>query len=410
LNKKSNRHSRSSLYEIALAGILLVLVFGMGGLTTAKAQQPVTQNQFIFLPLIFNDFPTTANQTLTVIKSGDGSGTITSSPAGINCGSACSALFTNDTSVTLTATPNAGSTFIGWSGSGCSDIGTCIVTMNAARSVTATFAQNSYQLRIGFMGSGTGTITSDPSGINCSPSGGTCSSNFPLNTIVTLTATPAALSNFSGWVQGDCSGNGTCELIMTGNKQIAAAFDIRCSGIGNCDFESGPNGQWLESSFQGLPIIFDCTDRSICNGFTPHSGNFLAWLGGVVDAPEVASITQQISVQASAHMLVYWQWIDSKSVCGSNNDIVDVFIKNTKVDHYELCSTSNTTGWVPHNIDLSSYLYPPQVTLLIQTTTNGTEASSLFIDDVSLQASESMPPAFPAALPPQESTSTSGRK
>jgi len=43
--------------------------------------------------------------TLTVNKSGNGSGTVTSNPAGINCGTACSANFTSGASVTLTATP-----------------------------------------------------------------------------------------------------------------------------------------------------------------------------------------------------------------------------------------------------------------------------------------------------------------
>ena len=79
------------------------------------------------------------NYTLTVAKSGTGSGTVTSTPAGINCGATCSASFTSGTSVSLTATPAAGSTFTGWNGP-CSGTGTCTVTMNSAISVTATFA------------------------------------------------------------------------------------------------------------------------------------------------------------------------------------------------------------------------------------------------------------------------------
>jgi carbohydrate binding protein with CBM6 domain/List-Bact-rpt repeat protein len=78
------------------------------------------------------------SQTLTVTKAGTGSGTVTSSPAGINCGSDCSESYASGTSVTLTAVPGAGSTFAGWSGA-CSGTGSCAVTMTAARSVTATF-------------------------------------------------------------------------------------------------------------------------------------------------------------------------------------------------------------------------------------------------------------------------------
>ena len=47
---------------------------------------------------------TPTNPTLTVGKSGTGSGTVTSSPAGINCGSDCSEAYASGTSVTLTAT------------------------------------------------------------------------------------------------------------------------------------------------------------------------------------------------------------------------------------------------------------------------------------------------------------------
>jgi endoglucanase len=68
-----------------------------------------------------------------------GTGTVTSSPAGIDCGETCSLDFTRETTVTLTATPTSGTAiFTGWSGD-CTGAGNCVVTMDAARSVTATF-------------------------------------------------------------------------------------------------------------------------------------------------------------------------------------------------------------------------------------------------------------------------------
>ena len=82
-------------------------------------------------------------KTLTVSKSGSGSGTVTSSPAGINCGADCSENYIDGTSVTLTASVSGGSTFTGWSGAGCSGTGICVVTMNSAQSVTANFNANS---------------------------------------------------------------------------------------------------------------------------------------------------------------------------------------------------------------------------------------------------------------------------
>lgn len=75
---------------------------------------------------------------LTVNKAGTGGGTVTSSPAGINCGATCSAPFSSGASVILSPVADTGSTFAGWSGA-CSGTGTCSVTMDAAKSVTATF-------------------------------------------------------------------------------------------------------------------------------------------------------------------------------------------------------------------------------------------------------------------------------
>ena len=76
--------------------------------------------------------------TLTVSKSGTGSGTVTSSVGGVNCGATCSADFDGGTSVTLTAAAASGSTFAGWSGA-CAGSGACTVTMDAAKTVTVAF-------------------------------------------------------------------------------------------------------------------------------------------------------------------------------------------------------------------------------------------------------------------------------
>ncbi len=60
-----------------------------------------------------------AQRKLTVTKTGVGSGVVTSSPAGINCGPTCIAPFPEETSVTLTGTPSPGSAFVGWGGGYC---------------------------------------------------------------------------------------------------------------------------------------------------------------------------------------------------------------------------------------------------------------------------------------------------
>jgi hypothetical protein len=75
---------------------------------------------------------------LKVMKTGLGDGTVTSSVAGISCGADCNETYGAATSVTLTAAPVAGSTFVGWRGD-CSGVA-CTLTMGVARSVRAEFA------------------------------------------------------------------------------------------------------------------------------------------------------------------------------------------------------------------------------------------------------------------------------
>jgi hypothetical protein len=84
---------------------------------------------------------------LTLLKSGTGTGTVTSSPAGIDCGGTCSATFAVAT-VTLTATPDATSDLTSWSGGGCSGTGTCTVTLDAAKTVTASFTARAATLGV----------------------------------------------------------------------------------------------------------------------------------------------------------------------------------------------------------------------------------------------------------------------
>lgn len=86
--------------------------------------------------------PALVNLTVTKV----GAGSVTSMPAGIDCGATCLASFGSGTMVTLTAASVGGSVFTGWSGGGCSGTGTCSVTLTLATSVTATFTGGGMQL------------------------------------------------------------------------------------------------------------------------------------------------------------------------------------------------------------------------------------------------------------------------
>ena len=90
--------------------------------------------------------PIIVTNTLTITTSGTGAGSVTSNPAGIGCTRAntitsgvCAKSFAKNSLVTLTATPASNSTFIGWSGGGCSEIGVCNVIMDVSKIVNAEF-------------------------------------------------------------------------------------------------------------------------------------------------------------------------------------------------------------------------------------------------------------------------------
>jgi len=150
---------------------------------------------------------------LAVIKVGEGDGTVTSAPEGIDCGAICSASYSGGTAVAVTAAATPGSVFTGWTGGGC-DGGaevTCVATLMVSTVVTATF-DRAVALVVSTTGAGRGHVTSEPAGIDC---GGTCSASYASGTQVTLTATPDAGSAFTGWNDGDCSGTGTCIVAPT---------------------------------------------------------------------------------------------------------------------------------------------------------------------------------------------------
>jgi alpha-tubulin suppressor-like RCC1 family protein len=159
--------------------------------------------------------------TLSVIKQGDGIGTVTSSPAGINCGSVCSGQFVSDSPLTLTATPGVDSLFTGWTGCDSVSGTTCTVSMANATSVTAIFMLKRFTLTAATTGIGKGTITSSPAGINC---GTACTSDYVVGTTVTLTATPGTLSLFSGWTGCDTTNGNSCTVTMRANKSVSAQF------------------------------------------------------------------------------------------------------------------------------------------------------------------------------------------
>jgi Tetratricopeptide repeat/Divergent InlB B-repeat domain len=214
--------------------------------------------------------PTTA--ALTVRKAGEGSGAVASSPSGIACGSTCRASFAGGAEVVLTATAASGSTFSGWTGSGCSGKDVCRLRIGGDRSVTATFAPAAVRhvLMVRKAGEGSGAVASSPSGIAC---GSTCSAAFRAGSPVVLTATAAPGSVFVGWKVAGCRGTGPCTVTMSADLTAYAIFQpthtlaVKKNGNGSGTVTSSPSGiacgSTCSAAFRaGSPVVLTATAAS----------------------------------------------------------------------------------------------------------------------------------------------------
>ncbi|EGV32502.1 hypothetical protein ThidrDRAFT_1352 [Thiorhodococcus drewsii AZ1] len=188
-----------------------------------------------------------AGITYDLAASTIGNGSITSNPAGIDCGTTCSAQFNEGTSVSLTATPDTAWEFNGWSGA-CTGTGACRLSMTEDQSVSATFIQEPVGMQsLSVSVSGPGSVSSAPAGILC---GVDCQEDFPAGTQVTLTALPNLGASFSGW-SGACSvTNASCIVPMDQARNVLAQFTAVSADdlplvvniVGEGQVQSSPDG------------------------------------------------------------------------------------------------------------------------------------------------------------------------
>ena len=254
--------------------------------------------------------------TLTVAKTGDGAGTVISSPIGINCETDCTEIYNSDQIVTLTPTAGSNSIFWGWSGEECTGTGTCTVIMTQARNVTAKFMLipivQTFPLMVSKSGTGNGTLTSNPVGIAC---GNICNASFSNGINVSLTAAPDALSTFEGW-SAPCSGTDPCVVTITDNVTVKANYVLKVVNKSPLNFSYFKDGQdpnlgsvlSEDQQREGLHLISGYTDW--VRGFGTDFGHdkfcgiaksmglkvvASAWLGRSLTSNE-AEITRIISI------------------------------------------------------------------------------------------------------------------
>ncbi|WP_457600085.1 SBBP repeat-containing protein, partial [Hydrogenivirga sp.] len=281
--------------------------------------------------------------TLTVNKPGTGTGTVTSVPVGIDCGTNCIAQFIEGSVVTLNVSSDAGSQFTGW-GDDCSSCGTgtsCQITMDTDKTCTASFdisQSPTYVLTVNKTGTGSGTVTSNSPGINC---GTDCDETYMAGTSVTLTASPDANTVFMGW-GGDCEscgGNESCILSMNENKTCTASFGASSFSI------TTPSGVEIIVNIKGggfktLPSINLDLPTLPISGNAPHGAiEFTANVSTGLNSLTISVTFPSIPSNARFYKLVNGTYHDINSLVKIEGNTVSFTITDN-----ELYDSNATSG------------------------------------------------------------------
>jgi subtilisin family serine protease len=281
-------------------------------------------------------------RTLTVQRTGTGSGIVASAPSGILCGGDCNEIYADGTSVTLTATPSSGSTFTGWSGA-CSGTGVCTVAMTEAKAVTAQFQAQSFSLSVTRAGNGIGSVAASSGGLLC---GITCSATYAGGSSVTLTATAGTNSRFTGW-SGACTGTGACVVSMTAARSVTATFDVSRYTLSVS--RSGEGTGSVSSSPSGISCGATCsaslsTGTSVKLTATAAKGSkFAGWTGACSGSASSCTVSMNAAITVGARFdRVPYPLSYSKTGTGTGK----VTILNTGTVCTSVCSPSFLSGTV----------------------------------------------------------------
>ncbi|HKU39528.1 MAG TPA: hypothetical protein VJR89_15320 [Polyangiales bacterium] len=251
------------------------------------------------------------DHVVAIEKQGDGVGMVTSVPYEITCDASqttCSATVPCGTELTLSATSQTDSVFVGWSGSGCTGPGPCTVTVDGDLSVGAVFDAVRYKLEVSKSGSGTGTVISDPQGIDC---GDTCSSRYRSGAMVTLRAVAESDASFAGWT-GACAGFDLCRVTMSQDRTVTANFkqrfalEVSLGGTGEGAVRSSPAG--IDCGVQ-CRAAYDAGQMVVLQQ-TPAIGSlFSAWSGDCHGGATCAlsmSAERNVRAEFSRRGVIYW--------------------------------------------------------------------------------------------------------
>ena len=241
-------------------------------------------------------FTNTPQFTLNLTIAGNGSGTVDITPPGETCEPDCIQTNTFGTDIGLTPNPEAFSLFEGITGDkGCGEK----ITITEDLNCTATFTLMQFLLSVSTSGTGDGTVTAPAGpggaglqavkrgefdGINCGEGNTNCEELYDATTMVTLTATPDADSDFTGWT-GACAPAGTsitAMVNMTSALSCDAEFTLKTFDVSV--IINGTGGGTVEYDNTGAVCPGICSQT-----FDIHTEVTLADMPDVVSMPAVWS-------------------------------------------------------------------------------------------------------------------------
>jgi len=232
---------------------------------------------------------------------------VLSTPPGLDCeAGTCAAPFAIDAEVHLTAMSRTGAPIApAWVGCDALDAGGCVVRADGARRAVAVQAKSAAIMTVARTGTGGGTVTSTPTGIDC---GTDCAESFSAGAPVTLVAAAAPGSQFVGWSIASCGHAPTCTVAAGQAAMVTASFarlttlTVHVAGEGS-----------LEAPGAGLSCDGTCS-TTIADTVAPRlvpvaapGWRFSGWSGGCSGHGLcMPTMTSDQSVSATFERAVLW--------------------------------------------------------------------------------------------------------
>ena len=292
-----------------------------------------------------------------------GNGSVTSVPAGTDCGIDCGEVYDYGTGVALSASADTGWRFTGWSGALTGTINPDTVTMNGDQTVTATFTIDTHSLGVSVVGNGTVTGT----GIDC---GLDCGEVYDYGTGVALSASADTGWSFTGW-SGALTGTINPDTVtMNGDQTVTATFTIDTHNLGVSVVGNGS----VTSVPAGIDCGIDCGEdydygTGVALSASADTGwSFTGWSDGLTGAVNPDTVTMNGDQTVTATFTIDTHSLGVSVVGNGSVTSVPAGIDCGEVYDYgtgvALSATADTgwsfTGW---SGDLTGTANPETVTM-----------------------------------------------